>query len=75
MKRFYTIKGKLNLIIMAITISSLLCAGVAFFAYDQQKYREDLVNELTILARIVGDRSTAALTFDDSEMATVTLST
>ncbi len=74
MKGIRTIRVKLNLIIMVITVSALLGAGLAFMMFDLTQYKESLADELSILAKVIGDRSTASLSFDDPEMAERTLS-
>jgi len=50
---------------MSISIMALLLASVSFIWYEVKMSRQTMINELTILAEIIGNNSTAALTFDD----------
>ena len=68
------LKRKLMLIIMSISMLGLLLAGVSFGFYERYRIRHALVNDLTAISRIIGDRSTAALLFDDPATAAQNLS-
>ncbi len=67
------IRRKLVLIAMVATASALIVAGVGIIAFDSALFRGYLRRDLTALARIIGDNSTAALAFDDSRAAGETL--
>ena len=67
------IKVKLQLIILLSTIAALVFEGVGFLVYERLRTREDLTRDLVSLARVVADRSTAALSFDDETVARETL--
>jgi signal transduction histidine kinase len=62
---------KYQLIIMTFTISlvSLWIATAAFVLYDRYTYKVDMVQELTILARVVATRSASAVMSNDKEQA------
>jgi len=60
-----SIKHKLTLIIMTISITTLFLASGAIILNDLKNFREDLSRDLGTLAAIVGTNSAAALTFDD----------
>ena len=67
------IKQKLVIIIMLTTTTALLLAGVAIVGIDAILFRNNLERDLTALARIIADNSTAALAFNDSRSAAETL--
>ncbi len=72
--RDFSIRHKLILIIMSISTAVLLLASVSFIWYEVKMSRHTMVNELTILVEIIGNNSTAALTFDDAFAAEEILS-
>jgi PAS domain S-box-containing protein len=59
------IKRKLMIIIMTVTTVSLAISGVALVASDWVLFREYLKRDLTALAAITIENSTAALSFED----------
>lgn len=63
------IKQKLVLITMSTTIIGLLVAGLAFSLYDRYRVKRDMVQDISVQAMLIADRSTAALLFDDSRLA------
>jgi len=67
------IKQKLMVIIMATTTAAMLLAGIGIIASDSLLFRRYLQRDLSALAQIVGDNSTAALSFDDPRSAAETL--
>ena len=72
--RVGSIRARLMLIGMATSLSSLLLAAVAFVLVDRYRDRRGLVEDVSTIARLVADRSTAALAFDDPGLATENLS-
>jgi two-component system, sensor histidine kinase and response regulator len=68
------LRGKLILFAMTITFLALLLSAAAYISYDRKAGRDRLVNELTFAARMVGNRSTAAIVFDDDNLAKENLS-
>ena len=71
--RDISIKRKLTLIIMAASTVALVLVSSGFVAYELITYRQTMTEDLSALAGIVGDRSTAALQFDDRADAEETL--
>ncbi len=69
-----SIRARLMLIGMATSLSSLLLAAVAFVLVDRYRDRRGLVEDVSTIARLVADRSTAALAFDDPGLAAENLS-
>lgn len=69
-----SIKQKVTLLVILIGGVALVLAGIGFIIYDQIVYRSDIVDNLYILADIVGDNCTAALIFDSIDDARGTLS-
>jgi PAS domain S-box-containing protein len=67
------IKQKLLVIIMSVTAAALLLSGVGIVVSDSVLFRTDLQRDISALAQIVADNSTAALAFDDPQTATETL--
>ena len=67
--RTFTIKQKLKLITMASSAVALLLVAVAFLAYEHFAFRQAMVRDLSTQAEIIGNQSTAALTYDDKNNA------
>ena len=67
--RTLAIRGKLILVTMLASGASLVVACALFVAYDYITFRQRLVDEVSLMADIVGDNSTAALTFADEGSA------
>src|ERR1051325_11409510 len=74
MLRNAPIKQKLLLITVGTTAVALLLAGAGIVGVDAALFRDALQRDLTALARIVGDNSTAALDFNDPNVARENLS-
>ena len=72
--RVGSIRSRLMLIGMATSLSSLLLAAAAFVLVDRYRDRRGLVEDVSTIARLVADRSTAALAFDDPGLAAENLS-
>ncbi len=64
-----TINKKLTLIIMLSGGSALLLACLAFVLYDSINFKYDMVQDLQMLADMIGTNSAAALTFGDADDA------
>lgn len=60
-----SIKRKLTAIIMVASTVALLLVSGGFVTYELITYRQIMTHDLSALAEIIGDRSTAALTFED----------
>jgi PAS domain S-box-containing protein len=67
------IKQKLLVVIVVTSGVALMVSGVAIVALDSVLFRATMQRDLTALASIVGDNSTAALAFDDPRVAAETL--
>ncbi len=67
------IKQKLMVIIMSVTAAALLLAGLGIVIADSLLFRATTQRDISALAAIVADNSTAALAFDDPQTATQTL--
>jgi len=65
----WPIDRKLAFVVTATTLAALALSFAAVFFYDSIAARRALVRELSIVGRIVSDRSTAAIAFDDAESA------
>jgi len=65
----WPIDRKLAFVVMATTLAALVIASVAVVAYDSVSARRALVRELSIVGKIVSDRSTAAIAFHDADSA------
>jgi len=62
-----TIKSKLIVIIMITTMFVLTVVGVGFLYKDKQRVQMQIVTNLTTLATVIADHSTAALMFNDEK--------
>ncbi|HTS50609.1 MAG TPA: ATP-binding protein [Bryobacteraceae bacterium] len=67
------IKQKLVITTMVTTTVALLVVGIAVVTADYVLYRDYLRRDLSSLARIIADNSTAALAFNDPDSAAQTL--
>lgn len=67
------IKQKLMVIIMATTTVALVLAGIGVIVADSFLFRGYLARDLSALAQIIADNSTAALAFNDPDTAEETL--
>lgn len=71
MKWFYTlsIRNKLIVIILAVGLSVVSIVGIFRIAWDIHQVKNTLTQELSALAQLIGDRSSAALAFDEVGLA------
>ena len=65
----YSIRRKLTLIIMLTSAAALFLAGVAFLAYELITFRSAMVQNVSTLAAVIGNNSTAALIFSEPKTA------
>ncbi|HXS83195.1 MAG TPA: response regulator [Methylomirabilota bacterium] len=63
------LRHKLTLITMLTSVVALVLACAAFLGYELVTFRRTLTRDLAILGDVIGDNSTAALTFGDNEAA------
>ncbi len=63
------IKSKLMLIVMLTNIAGLLLAGAMILAYDDQRGKREMLQDVSTMALLIADRSTAALAFEDRGLA------
>jgi signal transduction histidine kinase len=62
--RFISVRAKLIAIVMVTTCVALIFAGGALAFLEAGSHRKALTKEMTTIAAILGENSTAALTFD-----------
>ena len=67
--RDLSIRNKLMLITMGISITVLFVISTVQFSYGVQEKRLALVQEMSLIAELIGNRSSAALQFLDSDGA------
>src|ERR1041385_4599638 len=67
--RNISIKRKLTLIIMAASRFGLLLVAAGFIAGELVTYRQEMMRDLSTLAEIIGNRSSAALIFEEKTEA------
>ncbi len=67
--RHSSIRTKLILIILTVSFVIVALVGGARIVWDMQQARQALVQEISTLTSLLGDRSSAALAFDDSRLA------
>ncbi len=72
MQRFrdMPIKWKLIVITLVTSGTALLVASASFLTYDQVSFRRAMRGKVQTLARVIGENSTAAVSFGDTEVAT-----
>jgi diguanylate cyclase (GGDEF)-like protein/PAS domain S-box-containing protein len=68
-----SIRTKLTLLIIGTTSVALVLAGAGLLSYESRQYRAAATREISALAEIVADGTTAALSFGDQEAARQTL--
>ena len=69
-----SIKRKLTIIIMTASTVALLLASAGFVTCELFTFRRAMVRDLSTLAEVIGNQSTAALTYDDVPAAQEILS-
>ena len=67
--RDISLGSKLTFLIVAISSTALLLACLAVGAYDLLDLKRSMAGDLRVIAAIVGENSTAALTFNDANAA------
>jgi hypothetical protein len=67
------IKQKLMVIIMSVTAAALLLSGAGIVIADSILFRSATERDISVLAQILADNSTAALAFEDPQTAIQTL--
>ena len=72
--RNLSIKQKLAFITLMTCAAVLILASSGTFISDEIAFRKSTERDLRLTARIIGNNSTAALTFDDSKTAQEVLS-
>lgn len=70
-----TIQNKVSAAIFTTSLVGLVVASIVFIVFDQTSIRQAMVQELSILAKVIADRTPAPLEFGDRDLATDTLST
>lgn len=70
----WPIKRKLLAVIIATTAVALALAAAGILIVDSVLYRYSLERDLSALSQIIADNSTAALAFDDPDVAAETIS-
>jgi len=63
------IKSKILFIVLLTSFVALLMSLLLFIFFAAEKYKENLVDEMTVLADVIGNRSTAAIEFFDEQTA------
>ncbi|HXE42751.1 MAG TPA: hypothetical protein VN516_06970, partial [Candidatus Baltobacteraceae bacterium] len=67
--RDISIKQKLTVIIMIANTVALLFVSAGLLTYEYFTFRKTMDNDLFTLAQIIGDRSKAALDFNNADDA------
>ena len=73
--RTFSIRQKLLLITMASSAAALALVAAAFLTYEFFAFRHQMQQDLVTLAQVIGDQSTAALTYNDRSAAGENLKT
>ncbi len=69
-----SLKNKVIMIIMLTTIMAITLMSISLIVIDQNTARDSIAKRLDILTRVIAERSTAAIRFDDQETARLLLS-
>lgn len=69
-----SIKNKIIFVVIATSFTVLFLTWIAFIVQDRTRSKEDMIQNLASMALMIGDRSTAALMFQDEKGAIETLS-
>jgi len=64
-----SIRKKVLLIAMMSSLIGLMIAGTAFVMLNRQTTRQEMTDELNIIAKVLANRSKAALEFSDTKLA------
>ena len=64
-----SIRARLTLITTITSVVALLIACAAFLGFDLITYRATMTRDVSLLAEVIGDNCTAALTFRDPDAA------
>ncbi len=67
------VQRKILLVVVASVFLSLVTAITLFIVYDRHTYKENFLQEISILSDVLAKRSSAALLFGDSEAARTNL--
>ncbi len=59
-----SIRTKITTLVMTISLIAMIIVGMIFAHYDRIQYKKQLLNNLSILADIVGNNNTANIMFD-----------
>jgi len=68
-----SLSARLTRMNLLVSGAVLLIAAFAFFSYDLLSFRSSLIRNLDAEARIIGQNSVTALTFNDQQTASTTL--
>lgn len=69
-----SIQKKLISILLFSSVSGLLIAAALLLLFEVSAFKQKTQKELSTMAELIGNRSTAALSFDDSDLALENLS-
>jgi signal transduction histidine kinase len=69
-----SIRGKLLLVVLGVSLPAILLLGVSIFYFEAQRSREALRQELSALATLLGTRSIGSIAFRDERSGRETLS-
>jgi two-component system, sensor histidine kinase len=72
--RNISIRFKIIILIVFISSVTLIISAFLFFLYDKSEFKAKTLRDLTILAEVIGNNHTAALTFNDTKSSQELLS-
>ncbi|RLD66053.1 MAG: hypothetical protein DRI95_07415 [Bacteroidetes bacterium] len=64
-----SIRTKIIFLIVIVSTINIIIASIIYFQYDKKLYHREISEKLFIIARIVGDRNSATIEFEDSIVA------
>jgi len=67
--RDYSIKVKLIMVVLLVTVLSLVLSSIAYIVNERQALRDDLIQNTGLVAAILAENCISAVSFDDPETA------
>ena len=64
-----SIRTKIIFLIIIVSTINIIIASIIYFQYDKKLYQREISEKLFILAKVIGDRNSATIVFNDSKSA------
>ena len=60
-----SIRTKIIFLIIIVSTINIIIASIIYFQYDKKIYQREISEKLFILAKVIGDRNSATIVFND----------